>query len=79
MLAQKLDAWHDAGMGEIVNLRRVKKARARDEAAQRAAENRARAGVSKAERKAEAKRRAAAEMGLDGVKLSLPERDGSRR
>jgi hypothetical protein len=72
------NAWHDAGMGEIVNLRRARKARARDEAAQRAAENRARAGMSKAERAAEAKRKELAARTLDHVRLlPLPKGEGS--
>jgi hypothetical protein len=37
-------------MGEIVNLRRARKAKARTQAADHAAENRARFGVPKAER-----------------------------
>jgi hypothetical protein len=41
-------------MGEVVNLRRARKAKARGEAAQAAAENRAKHGRSTAERKAEA-------------------------
>ncbi len=58
-------------MGEIVNLRRVKRARARDEAAAQVAENRTRTGMSKAEREAETKRRSIAELRLDGAKLPL--------
>ena len=56
-------------MAEIVNLRRAKKARARDGAAQQAAENRVRHGRSAAakaaERQDEARRRAV----LDGAKV----------
>jgi hypothetical protein len=37
-------------MGDIVNLRRIRKRREREEASQRAAENRARHGRTKAER-----------------------------
>ena len=59
-------------MGEIVNLRRARKARARDAAAQRAAENRARHGASKAEREVEAKRQTLANARLDGAKRPLP-------
>jgi hypothetical protein len=55
-------------MGEIVNLRRVKKQRERDAAEQRAAENRVRHGrtgaAKKAERMTEERRQAA----LDGAK-----------
>lgn len=71
------DAWHHAPMGEIVNLRRVRKARARDDAAQRAAENRAFHGLNKAERVAEAKRGALLEKALDHARLlPLPSREG---
>ncbi len=45
-------AWtcEDAGMGKVINLAAVKKARARADAASKAAENRAVHGRSKAER-----------------------------
>lgn len=60
-------------MAEIVNLRRVKKARARADDAVKAAENRAAHGRTAAERQgAEAERRQAGRV-LDGAKL---ERDG---
>ena len=59
-------------MGDIVNLRRVKKAKARAEAATQAAENRSRAGRTKLEREAETKREALAARTLDGARL--PER-----
>ena len=62
-------------MGEIVNLRKVKKRRERTVAEQQAAENRVRhgrTGVAKqAERMAEARRQAA----LDGAKVDDPGRD----
>lgn len=57
-------------MGEIVNLRRVKKARARDAAAKEAAENRARHGVTKAAKQTQATRRAQIETTLDGARLT---------
>ncbi len=56
-------------MGEIVNLRRMKRARAKAEAAAGAAETRARHGMTKAERAAEAKRRALLEKAVDGAAL----------
>jgi flagellar biosynthesis/type III secretory pathway protein FliH len=56
-------------MGEIVNLRRVKKQRAREAAAQEAAENRVRHGWTKAAKQAEAKNRLIAETTLDGAAL----------
>lgn len=60
-------------MAEIVNLRRVKRARARAEAASLAAENRARHGQSKAGRAALQKERDRAGTVLDGAALSAPE------
>jgi hypothetical protein len=56
-------------MGEIVNLRRARKAgrRRRDEA--RAEENRVRFGMNKAERKSAEQSRALAERQLDGCRL----------
>jgi hypothetical protein len=56
-------------MGEVVNLRRARKAKARVDAATKAAANRVAFGRTKAERDlaaAEAERR---EKGLDGAKL----------
>lgn len=63
-------AWHHDGMGEIVNLRRAKKAKSRAEAATQAAENRSRHGRTKAERDAEAKRDALASRTLDNARLT---------
>lgn len=59
-------------MGQIVNLRRVKKAKARAEATTQAAENRSRSGRTKLEREIDAKRDALAARALDGARL--PER-----
>ena len=56
-------------MGEIVNLRRVKRARARDAAAKEAAENRARHGVSKAAKEAAVKQDALVRKRLEGAVL----------
>lgn len=53
-------------MGEVVNLRRVRKRKIRDEADATAAENRAKHGRTKAERAIEAARRTLAERALDG-------------
>jgi len=53
-------------MSEIVNLRQVRKAKARATAADKAAENRLRFGTSKAERKAEAASREIKRRRLDG-------------
>jgi hypothetical protein len=55
-------------MGEVVNLRRARKARARDTAETTAATNRAAFGRSKAEREAAAAKTARLERGLDGAK-----------
>jgi len=51
---------------EIINLRQVRKQRARDEKAARAAENRSRFGRSKADRALEEQAQARAEQALDG-------------
>lgn len=53
-------------MGEIVNLRQIRKRKARDEAGQAAAANRAKHGRTKADREIEAARREIAERALDG-------------
>ncbi|GHH15685.1 hypothetical protein GCM10008023_18890 [Sphingomonas glacialis] len=55
-------------MGEVVNLRRARKARARDTAETTAATNRAAFGRSKAERAATAHDAARAGRALDGAK-----------
>lgn len=56
-------------MGDIVNLRRVKKAKVRADAAVQAAENRTRSGRTKQEREADAKRDALAARKLDAARL----------
>ncbi|WP_294536192.1 DUF4169 family protein [uncultured Rhodoblastus sp.] len=56
-------------MGEIVNLRRVRKARERLADAALAAENRVRHGLSKAERTGAENSKARAEKTLDGHRL----------
>lgn len=56
-------------MGEVVNLNRVRKDRARAEAKASAAANRAAHGRSKAERAKADKERARAEQALDGSRL----------
>jgi hypothetical protein len=53
-------------LGEIVNLKRARKQKARDAQAATADANRALHGRTKAEREAEEARRAAAERALDG-------------
>ncbi len=55
-------------MGEIVNLRRVKKQRERAEAEALAAENRARHGRTAAEKKAERMTEARRQAVLDGAR-----------
>lgn len=55
-------------MGEVVNLRRARKARARGTAETTAATNRTAFGRSKAERAATAAEAARLERGLDGAK-----------
>jgi hypothetical protein len=55
-------------MAEIVNLRRARKAKAREEAARTAAANRLHYGRTKAERAREAAERARREALLDGAR-----------
>ncbi len=55
-------------MGEMVNLRQVRKAKQRTAAAEAAAENRARHGLPKAEKLKIAKEKDRAEAHLDGHK-----------
>lgn len=68
-MEKRLTIRQNASMGDIVNLRRVRKQKARDEADRHAAENRARFGRSKAERQAEASRRRVEAGTLDGAHL----------
>ena len=56
-------------MGEIVNLNRVRKARAKAEAARQAERNRVASGRSKADKRADRTTRAAEERRLAGNKL----------
>ncbi|MGX1306670.1 vacuolar-type H+-ATPase subunit E/Vma4 [Amorphus suaedae] len=56
-------------MAEIVNLRSARKARMRADEKDRAAENRARHGLTKAEKQAEAARRTQSETHLDRHRL----------
>jgi hypothetical protein len=60
---------------EIVNLRRVRKAKARDDAAKKADANRRKFGMTAAERKAEAARREKAERALAGHKRERADED----
>ena len=55
-------------MGEVVNLRLKRKAKARDEAADKAAENRAHFGRAKSEKKLTILLNTKAEKALDGHK-----------
>jgi hypothetical protein len=55
-------------MAEIINLRRARKGKARDEASAKAAENRARFGKTKAQRLKEATETERAAKTLDGHK-----------
>ncbi len=59
-------------MGEIVNLRKHRKAKAREQAAADAAENRARHGRTAAERERERIEAEQAERKLDGAKQQEP-------
>jgi hypothetical protein len=55
-------------LAEIVNLRRERKRRARNQEAAQAAENRAKFGAPKSERELEAARRKLGERRLDGAR-----------
>jgi hypothetical protein len=57
---------------DVVNLRRVRKAKARDDKADHAAENRARFGRTLADRQAQAAAEAKAARDLDGHQLAAP-------
>ncbi len=56
-------------MGEMVNLRRVKKARARDAAAETARENRVRHGRTAAEKARDAQARQRQDAAAEGARL----------
>lgn len=62
-------------MAEIVNLRRVKKQRARETASLDAAAARTRHGRSRAEREAATRTNKAQALALDGVRLDRSDRD----
>lgn len=64
--------WQLAWMSEIVNLRRVKRARARQDAAAEAEAARRLHGRTRAERDAAEAARAQADRVLDGAKLDQP-------
>ena len=55
-------------MGEVVNLRRARKVKARDEADAQAAANRAAHGRTRLEKQAEAAERSRSARALDGVR-----------
>ncbi|WP_380877991.1 hypothetical protein ACFB49_15070 [Sphingomonas sp. DBB INV C78] len=58
---------HDRGMGEVINLRLARKAKARSDATAKAAENRAKHGRTKAQKAAEAVEQARLKAVLDGA------------
>ena len=64
---------------EIINLNKVRKAKARAEKEQRAEENRVRHGRTKAERDADDARRSAENVHLDGMRREAPSEAPSRR
>ena len=66
-------------MGEVVNLRRARKARARGDRETQAAANRAAFGRTKAEKVATATDQARGERALDGARLSDPAPPADRR
>jgi hypothetical protein len=65
--------------GEVVNLRRVRKAKARADGASQAAENRIRFGRTLSERKQTTAAESAAARHLDGHRLSPDENSGPPR
>jgi hypothetical protein len=71
-LADALVTHEDGSMAEIVNLRRVKKQRARAAEAAAAAENRTRHGRSAAEKAADRLERTRASAHLDGHRKDRP-------
>jgi Domain of unknown function (DUF4169) len=62
----------DGGMGEIVNLRQIKKQREREAAAKAAAENRVRHGRTGAAKQAERMEQQRREAALDGAQQEKP-------
>lgn len=60
-------------MGEVVNLRQARKAKARDAAAQTAQENRAKFGQTKAQKSRVSHEQSQAEKALDGHKRDASE------
>jgi hypothetical protein len=64
-------------MGEIVNLRRARKAQGRRKEEQRAEENRLRFGLSKAEKQLAEKTNELAERRIEGHRLDSPGRPES--
>ena len=75
MLFSLLARCYLAAMAEIVNLRRVRKAKARDAEAARAADNRVLHGRTRAEREAGTTARESLSRTLDGARLD-PSSDG---
>jgi hypothetical protein len=59
-----------AVMGDVINLRTARKAKTREDAAKRAASNRAKFGRTKAEKLADKQDKARSERTLEGAKLS---------
>ncbi len=65
-------------MAEIVNLRKLRKAKARSEAEEKAAQNRVKFGVSKPERKAHEAEQAMADRRLDGHRRDQGDESGEQ-
>ncbi len=59
---------HNAGMAEIINLNKARKRKAREQAAQQAAENRVRFGRTKEQKQREASEASEAQRKLDGLR-----------
>ena len=64
--------WQGAGMGEIVNLRKMRRQRDRDQASQQAADNRARFGRTRTEVERDRQGQARQQAVLDGARLDAP-------
>jgi hypothetical protein len=62
-------------MGEVINLNRVRKRKAREQAAAQAAENRARHGRTKEQKQREAAAAEEAQKKLDGLRREEPPQD----
>lgn len=63
-------------MGDVINLRAARKAKARSDAQQQAAESRARFGRTKAQKAADARDAAEKSRALEGARREQPDQEG---